>query len=88
MPDGRSPFRRAKRTKAIWHRPAAGELQLAGAGSNEIRSRMPVAAASRSSVRVDGFTNIKSRYRVSARICSSDELRNLRRYSRSATAFQ
>jgi hypothetical protein len=30
--------------------------QLARAGSNEIRSGMPVAAASRSRVRVDGFT--------------------------------
>jgi hypothetical protein len=34
---------------------ASERSQLAGAGSNEIRSRMPVAAASRSSVRVDGF---------------------------------
>jgi hypothetical protein len=35
----------------------------AGVGSNEIRSRIPVAAASRSSVRVDGFTRARD-YRL------------------------
>ena len=33
-----------------------GGDQLAGAGSNEIRNLIPIAAANRPSVRVDGFS--------------------------------
>src|SRR5205814_8277606 len=46
---------RVEKRSALRQRWETG-VQFAGAGSNEIRSRRPVAAASRSSVRVHGFT--------------------------------
>jgi hypothetical protein len=48
------------------HNLCHGYVWFAGAGSNEIRSRSPVAAASRSRVRVDGFTLPLSRRAITA----------------------
>jgi hypothetical protein len=54
-----------RRTSALKFRDS-GIRHRADDGSNEIRSRMPVAAASRSSVRVDGFTRPLSRRAITA----------------------